>query len=129
MARELSGEVRVTGVINDEEFAAEGEASGDPETGRYKVTLRYDNVPDGWDPIMYTDVKVSLLFHREEGRGQNFLSAAGGTYRSAGNIDFGQGDLLRNNTVIELLDESTFRAVYVMHGSGPYWSAHDARAL
>lgn len=113
----LFGEVRVTGVINDEEFAASGEASGDPESGEYDVRLDYENVPNDWDPLMYTDVKVSLLFHREEEGGRNFLTLANGTYRSAGTIDLGDGNVLRNNTVIELLGDNRFRAVYVMYGT------------
>ncbi|GHF33185.1 hypothetical protein GCM10017776_59610 [Streptomyces griseoluteus] len=35
---QMSGDVRITGVINDEEFAAEGQASGDPTTGVYEVS-------------------------------------------------------------------------------------------
>src|SRR6266487_4292281 len=108
MNEPLSGTVRITGVINDDEFAAEGEASGNPETGEYAVELRYERVPRDWHPLLYTDVKVSLLFHREEGHGQNFLSLANGKYRSAGTIDLGQGNVLRNNTVITLLDERRF---------------------
>ncbi len=116
-ADRLSGEVRITGVINDEEFSASGEASGSPSTGEYTVRLDYASIPRGWHPHMYTDVKVSLLFLREEGNGKNFLSLAGGKYTSAGTIDLGDGNVLRNNTVIELLDERTFRAVYVMYGT------------
>src|SRR6266540_2593677 len=75
----LSGEVRITGVINDEEFSAEGEASGNPTTGEYRVTLNYKHIPRGWHPLMYTDVKVSLLFLKEEGSAVNFLTLCGGT--------------------------------------------------
>jgi hypothetical protein len=114
---ELSGKVRITGVINDEEFAAEGDASGNPSTGEYRVRLEYQHVPKGWHPLMYTDVKVSLLFLREEGEGQNFLSLAGGKFTSAGTIDLGDGNVLRNNTNIQLIDERTFSAVYVMYGT------------
>lgn len=114
---EISGEVRITGVINDTEFSASGEASGNPSTGEYKVHLDYENVPDGWHPLMYTDVKVSLLFLREENGAKNFLSLADGTYRSAGTIDFGDGYNLRNHTSISMIDQSTFRAVYVMTGT------------
>jgi hypothetical protein len=117
VSQEITGKVRVTGVINDEEFAAVGEVAGDPETGRFRARLDYEHVPVGWHPIMYTDVKAGLLFYREEGLGQNFLSLAGGTYTAAGHIDLGQGDLLRNHAVIELLDDHTFRAAYVMHGT------------
>jgi hypothetical protein len=113
----LSGDVRITGVINDQEFSASGDAAGDPDTGEYEVRLEYEHVPEGWHPLMYTDVKVSLLFHREEGRGKNFLTLADGRYTSAGTIDLGGGNILRNNTMIELLDERTFRAVYVMYGT------------
>jgi hypothetical protein len=115
--KELSGEIRVTGVINEDEFAAAGEAHGNPETGEYEVTLEYETVPRDWDPLMYSDVKVSLLFHREEDGGQNFLSLADGRYRSAGTIDLGDGNVLRNNTVIEVLEPTVFRAVYVMYGT------------
>lgn len=116
-AKTLHGEVRITGIINDEEFAAEGEAEGSPETGEYSVRLAYERVPTGWHPLMYTDVKVSLLFLREEKGGQNFLTLAGGSYRSAGSIDLGEGNLLRNNTDIRMIGNDTFRAVYVMHGT------------
>lgn len=115
-ARHLSGEVRVTGVINDEEFAAEGQAFGNPETGEYEVQLEYNHIPRDWDPLMYSDVKVSLLFHRQEGQGRNLLTLADGRYTSAGTIDFGMGNVLRNNTVIETSGD-TFRAVYVMYGT------------
>jgi hypothetical protein len=114
---QLSGEVRITGVINDQEFSASGDAAGDPDTGEYEVRLEYERVPKGWHPLMYTDVKVSLLFHRQEGRGKNFHTLADGRYTSAGTIDLGGGNLLRNNTVIELLDDRSFRAVYVMYGT------------
>ncbi|GHF33193.1 hypothetical protein E5082_31910 [Streptomyces griseoluteus] len=66
---------------------------------------------------MYTDVKVSLLFHREEVEGKNLLSLANGTYRTAGTIDLGSGNVLRNNTVIQLVNEDRFNAVYVMNGT------------
>jgi hypothetical protein len=114
---ELAGTVRITGVINDSEFWAEGEASGNPSTGEYKVHLDYKSVPPGWDPLMYTDVKVSLLFLKEEGKAQNFLRLANGNYTSAGTIDLGDGNVLRNNTRISLLDKRTFVAVYVMYGT------------
>lgn len=113
----LSGSVRITGVINDDEFWAEGEAVGDPESGEYTVRLEYERVPRGWDPLLYTDVKVSLLFHREEQEGRNLLSVTGGSYRTSGSIDLGNGNLLRNNTMIEMVDDETFRAVYVMYGT------------
>jgi len=113
----LTGDVRITGVINDQEFSADGTATGDPDTGEYEVQLDYERVPAGWHPLMYTDVKVSLLFHREEGDGKNFLTLAGGRYTSAGSIDLGDGYVLRNNTMIELLDKHSFRAVYVMYGT------------
>ena len=115
--RTLSGNVRITGVINDEEFSAEGDASGSPSTGEYKVTLNYKNIPKGWNAFMYTDVKVSLLFLKEDGKSQNFLTLTGGTYKSAGAIDLGGGNFLRNNTDIRLLNDSTFVAVYVMYGT------------
>lgn len=114
---QISGEVRITGVINDEEFSAEGDASGDPSTGEYRVRLEYAHIPTGWHPLMYTDVKVSLLFLKEEEHGRNFLNLTGGSYTSAGTIDFGDGHVLRNNTNIRLLDQRTFRAVYVMYGT------------
>lgn len=113
----LSGDVRITGIINDEEFSASGEASGDSSTGEYTVRLEYAHIPKGWHPIMYTDVKVSLLFLREQDQGQNFLTLTGGRYTSAGTIDLGGGNILRNNTVIKLIDETHFTAVYVMHGT------------
>jgi len=113
----LSGDVRITGIINDEEFSAAGEASGDASTGDYTVRLEYTHVPHGWHPLMYTDVKVSLLFLKEQDQGQNFLSLTGGHYTSAGTIDLGAGNILRNNTVINLTDKNHFTAVYVMHGT------------
>jgi hypothetical protein len=119
MSQEITGKVKVTGVINDEEFAATGEVAGDPEAGRFRARLAYEHVPANWHPIMYTDVKAGLLFYREVGLGQNFLSLADGTYTAAGHIDLGGGALLRNHAVIELLDEHTFRAAYVMHGIAP----------
>lgn len=112
----ISGDVRISGAINDVEFSAEGEASGNPATGEYSVTLRYNQIPDGWHPLMYTDVKVSLLFLREERGAKNFLSIAKGTYRSAGHIDFGEGNVLSNHTSIRMIDAKRFSAVYVMNG-------------
>jgi hypothetical protein len=82
-ARDISGNVK------DEEFSAAGEAAGSPETGEFRVRLDYRHVPSGWHPHMYPDVKVSLLFLREEDGGQNFLTLAGGQYTSAGTIDVG----------------------------------------
>jgi hypothetical protein len=115
--QEISGDVRISGVINDYEFSAEGEATGNPSTGEYSVKLDYTDVPKGWHPLMYTDVKVSLLFLKEEDGGKNFLSLANGTYTSAGSIDFGEGYVLRNNTNIRMVDDSTFQAVYIMTGT------------
>src|SRR5260370_7696428 len=66
---------------------------------------------------MYTDMKVSLLFLKEEEGGQNFITLAGGHYTSAGTIDLGDGNVLRNNTSIQMLDDRTFKAVYVMYGT------------
>jgi hypothetical protein len=113
----ISGDVRISGIINDEEFSATGEAAGDPVTGRYQVTLNYTSIPKGWHPFMYTDVKVSLLFLKEEGGAQNFLSLANGVYQSAGTIDLGNGNLLKNNTNIRMLNKNRFTAVYVMCGT------------
>jgi Green fluorescent protein len=115
-ATQLSGTVFISGVINDCEFSADGEASGDPATGDYKVHLDYKSVPKGWDPLMYTDVKVSLVFLKEEGGGKNFLAVTGGRYTSAGSIDFDDGNYLRNHTTIEV-EGNRIKAVYVMHGS------------
>lgn len=63
-ARTLSGKVRITGVINDEKFEAEGEAEGNPGTGEFSLQLNYSHVPKNWHPIMYSDPKVGLLFLR-----------------------------------------------------------------
>jgi hypothetical protein len=114
---EMSGDIRITGAINDEEFSAQGSASGNPSTGEYKVRLDYTNIPKGWHPFMYTDVKVSLLFLREEDGGTNFLNLTAGTYKSAGTIDLGDGNILRNNTNIKRTGSNTFVAVYVMNGT------------
>ena len=116
-AGQITGDVRITGIINDEEFSATGNAEGDPESGRYRVTLKYQSVPKGWHPYLYTDVKVSLLFLKEEGGGKNFLSLTGGVYQSAGTIDLGNGNLLKNNTKIRMIDKKRFTAVYVMSGT------------
>lgn len=113
----VSGDVRISGVINDVEFSAAGEASGDAATGEYRVELRYAGIPKDWHPFMYTDVKVSLLFLREEENGKNFHTLADGIYTSAGTIDLGGGNVLRNNTVIRMVDANTFTAVYVMYGT------------
>jgi len=51
--RQISGDVRVSGVINDYEFSAEGEATGNPSTGEYSVKLDYTDVPKGLHPLMY----------------------------------------------------------------------------
>jgi hypothetical protein len=116
MSNKLEGTVFISGVINDCEFSAEGSTEGDASTGEYKVRLDYKSVPKGWDPLMYTDVKVSLIFLKEENDGLNFLSLAGGKYTSSGSIDFGDGNSLRNNTMIEV-QGSRIRAVYVMYGT------------
>jgi hypothetical protein len=115
--RQLSGTVFISGVINDCEFSADGHASGDADSGQYTVELNYKTVPAGWDPLMYTDVKVSLLFLKEEQGATNFLSLTGGKYTSSGSIDFGDGNYLRNNTTIEVVDGNKIRAVYVMYGT------------
>jgi hypothetical protein len=113
----LSGEVRITGVINDEEFSAAGEASGDTSTGDFRVKLEYTHIPKGWHPLMYMDVKVGLLFLREEGQGQNLLSLADGSYTSAATIDLGDGNIVRNNAVIKRTGETVFIANYAMFGT------------
>lgn len=115
--RELSGKVRISGVINDEKFEAEGDAQGNTETGEYSLRLNYDHIPRNWHPTLYSDPKVGLLFQREEGRGQNYLSLTGGTFRSSGFIELGEGFLLRTTAVIRLLDQRTFQAVYAMYGT------------
>ena len=120
----ISGDVRISGVINDEEFTASGNASGNPDTGEFQVMLNYENIPKGWHPFMYVDIKASLLFLREEAKGQNFLSLNGGVYRSAGTIQFGDGNILHNHTNIRMLNDRKFTAVYYMQGT-----AHTGRIL
>ena len=112
----IKGAVKISGVINDEEFSAKGEASGNPETGEFMVRLDYTNFPKGWHPFMYMDVKVGLLFLKEICEGQNLLSLAEGNYTAAGSIDLGNGNMVRNHARIKMLDKDTFNAVYLMHG-------------
>lgn len=112
----LAGEVRITGVINDQEFSATGRASGDPSTGEYDLQLEYERIPADWHPLMYLDPKIGLLFHREEGRGRNVLNARGKGFRSSGTIDLGDGNVLRNNAVIRV-DGDRISASYVMYGT------------
>ena len=115
-AADLNGKVRIVGVINDEEFAADGDVSGNPSTGEFRVRLDYNHIPAGWHPHMYIDVKVGLLFLREEDGGQNFLTLSKGKYRSTGSIDLGGGFSIRNNAEIAMRDEHSFIANYAMFG-------------
>lgn len=113
----LTGRVRISGVINDDEFRAQGEAAGDPETGEYQVHLEYEQVPRDWDPILYTDAKVGLLFQKEDDNSKNMHSLTDGNFLASGIIDLGRGNFLRNNASIKMLDNETFVADYVMHGT------------
>lgn len=114
---QITGNVRISGVINDVEFSASGSATGDPSAGRYKVSLKYSEIPKGWHPLMYADPKVGLLFLKEQDGGENFQSVTGGRYTSAGTIDLGDGNLLRNNADIRMLTGNRFIANYVMSGT------------
>jgi hypothetical protein len=114
---DMQGEVHISGVINDEEFSAHGEASGNPQTGEYRLELRYSSIPKGWHPFLYTDPKVGLLFLREEEQGRNLLTLARGIYTASTTIDLGEGNLLRNNAVIRMVDANRFVASYAMYGT------------
>jgi hypothetical protein len=113
----LTAEIRITGAINDEEFAATGEASGDPATGEWRLQLDYSHFPADWHPFLYVDAKIGLLFVKEHAGGKNLLSLADGAFRASTTIDFGGGSLLRNNALIERLSDEHFRASYLMHGT------------
>ena len=71
-ALRISGEVKISGAINDVEFSAVGEASGDPSRGEFTVRLDYTTIPAGWHPLVYIDPKVNFLFIRKEGGAKNF---------------------------------------------------------
>jgi hypothetical protein len=113
----LTADIRITGAINDEEFAATGEASGDPTTGEWRLQLDYSHFPANWHPFLYIDAKIGLLFVKEHEGCKNLLSLADGAFRASTTIDFGGGYLLRNNALIERLSDEHFRASYLMHGT------------
>lgn len=121
----LTAEITIAGAINDEEFRASGEAAGDPGSGEWRLRLDYTNIPNHWHPFLYIDAKVGLLFIKELGGGQNMLTLADGSYRASSSIDFGAGNLVRNNAVIERKDNSTFRAAYLMHGTVRAFDLHE----
>lgn len=113
----LTAEIRITGAINDEEFGATGNATGDPQTGKWHLRLDYSNFPANWHPFLYVDAKVGLLYYREHEGGKNMLSLAGGSFRASSTIDLGHGFILHNNAEIKRVTQTHFRASYLMYGT------------
>jgi hypothetical protein len=113
----LTADIRITGAINDEEFAATGQASGDPGTGEWRLQLDYSHFPANWHPFLYIDAKIGMLFINERDEGKNMLSLADGSFRASTTIDLGSGFLLRNNALIEKVGDERYRASYLMHGT------------
>lgn len=92
-------------------------ALSDPTMGGTALARSsYGSVSIARDPLMYTDVKVSLLFHREEDGAKNLLTLSGGNFRTSGTIDLGGGNLLRNHSVIQM-EAGSFKAAYIMAGT------------